>query len=132
MFRTQAFVDFDEFKRDLAAVNQNVFVMQKRLVGGELFLNPDLSQNIEYVRNLMPQTDIHMIINGLLIPKISNRIFDSLVKNKIMVDISPHKSTNLIEDKIEKCFSQYGVQYQWTRTGNAIESFLKNNYKYAS
>lgn len=81
------------------------------LLGGEPFLNPDIITYIKKTRELLPNSILTIVSNGLLIPKLPRDVFEALVECDYVVSISEYEPTHRIIKQIEKTLHQYGVQY---------------------
>lgn len=81
------------------------------LIGGEPFLSPDIEEYIKRTRNLLPKTEIEMVTNGLLIPKLDSRILECIKDNNITISISQYVPTLKIIDKIKSRLEEYNIDY---------------------
>lgn len=116
-------VAFDTFCRDLKRISENVFIYQFNMLGGEILLNNQIVEYMEYAVELMPHTDIELITNGLLIPKQSKSFFECCKKYDIMIGISTYKPTLAMRDDIVRILNENEVAYVFR---NAVEDFGKN------
>ena len=85
-----------------------------RLMGGEPFLNPDLGVFAQIAREVFPDTDLRVVSNGLLIPKVDARVLQCLRDNQAIVDISAYPPTVKMLDKITSCLDSAGVPWETT------------------
>lgn len=123
LFERDEKVSFDTFCKDLKKITENVFVYRFNLLGGEALLNDNIVDYIDYATELMPNTDIELISNGLLIPKQSKKFFECCKKNDVTIGISGYKPTLAMKDSIIRMLNENGVIYIFR---NAVEDFGKN------
>ena len=105
------FADCLEFKSDIEKLSEKVYIGQLRLLGGEPLLHPDLSEFVSVARNCLPNSDIFIVSNGLLIPKVDERVLLSLRENNVGFHISRYYPTDKLCDVIEEKLSSLGVNY---------------------
>ena len=87
-------------------------IVTLRLMGGEPFLNPELSVFVQISREVFPDTDLRVVSNGLLIPKVDDAVLNSLKQHRASVDISNYHPTARILDKITDRLYSAGVRYK--------------------
>lgn len=73
-----------------------------RLMGGEPLLNQDLPKFIKVTRNIFPDANIKVVSNGLLIPDISQLVFDVMYENRVEFDVTLYPPTMKLIDTIGK------------------------------
>ena len=83
------------------------------LLGGEPFLNPEIGIYAQLVREILPNTEIIIVTNGLLIPGISDEILSLIGKSKIKVSISEYEPTHYLRDNITKKLEKANIIYEW-------------------
>lgn len=81
------------------------------LMGGEPFLNPDIISYIQETRKILPDTMIQIVTNGLLIPKLSQEIWDAIHENQIVVSISEYEPTHRMIDQITAILEKNDIVY---------------------
>ena len=91
-----------------------------RLMGGEPFLNPELPAFVQISREVFPDADLRVVSNGLLIPKASDAVLNSLKQYQVTVDISNYPPTAKMLDRITGRLESAGVPY---KVSQKIEEF---------
>lgn len=86
-------------------------IVEFGLIGGEPFLNPDVEEYIKRTRDLLPKTEIQMVTNGLLIPKLEDRILECIKENSITIAISQYAPTLKMIDKVKSRLEKYNIDY---------------------
>lgn len=81
------------------------------LLGGEPLLNPELSQYILEVRRVLPKTEIQIVTNGLLIPKLDDEILNIMCENNVTIVISEYKPTHTMISQICEKLITHKVDY---------------------
>ena len=115
LYEEPRFGDPEKFRAHLLRLRQlfdNITTI--RLMGGEPFLNPDLSVFAQIAREVFPDTDLRVVSNGLLIPKADARVLQSLRDNQATVDISTYPPTAKMLDKITSRLDSAGVPWEAT------------------
>ena len=82
------------------------------LLGGEPFLNPDIEEYIIQAYELLPDTRLHIVTNGLLLPQISSNVFHTINQYNVEISISEYKPTHQIIDKVKDTLEKYNVRYK--------------------
>ena len=126
LFGENDFYPPKNFERDIRRISECVDVVSFCLMGGEPFKAKNLDEYIKIVKNYMPQTQIKILTNGLLIPDAPQKFFDAMRENKCIVGITVYKPTLKIFDKIEKRLGENKIPFIRDSKGNeAVESFRK-------
>ncbi len=81
------------------------------LLGGEPFLNPSLKEYIYEVRKNFKNTEIHIITNGILIPRADNDTLQAIKDTNATVFISEYYPTHLMKGDIIKRLESNGIEY---------------------
>lgn len=123
LFESNTSVTFKTFCKDLKKIADNMWVNVICLLGGEPLLNEKLTDYIEFTRKTLPLTEIEIVSNGLLIPKQSEKFFDSCRKNDIIISISGYRPTLLMKDRIINTLEEKKVDYVFRKD---VTSFGKN------
>jgi hypothetical protein len=85
------------------------------LLGGEPFLNPDIAEIAAAAKNAFTQSLIAIITNGVLLPKVPDKILQSLGENGISVYISQHLNTDEFRQTLERGIERlehYAINYE--------------------
>ena len=94
------------------------------LLGGEPFLNPEIITYIEKSRQILPNTMIQIVTNGLLIPSLKPEVFDAIRENNIIISISEYEPTHTIIGKIEEILTKNNISYV-IRPYDSKKKFIK-------
>lgn len=111
LFQGNTEMNLDDFQRDLKQVAQNVKILSLRLLGGEPLLNTQLLEYIKLAHKILPETSIHIVSNGLLIPKQNVDFFNCLKENNIRIDISLYLPTLKMKEKIVDVLEINHIEY---------------------
>ena len=86
------FGDFEQYIRDLKQLS-TLFsnIKNIHLVGGEPLLNSELPQFIHATRRILPKTTIHILTNGMLIPKMSEALLEAIQICNVRMRVSIYK-----------------------------------------
>ena len=104
--------DMESRLEDVRTLSRKVsHIIEFDILGGEPFLNPDVGIYAEEIRKILPKTHINIVTNGLLLPRISKDVFDSLRRNEIVISISEYQPTHEIMDELTDRLEAFGVKY---------------------
>lgn len=86
-------------------------IIRFNILGGEPLLNPELEKYIIQIRQILPETEISVVTNGLLIPSLPLSTFEILRKNKINISISVYEPTKRILNTIRELLEKNEIFY---------------------
>ena len=86
-------------------------VFQFRILGGEPLLNKNLPNFIMRLREILPNTDIAIISNGILIPKTEDILFEVMKKCNVGFILTLYQPTLKMKDMIYNRLLENGVPY---------------------
>lgn len=86
-------------------------ILMLSLLGGEPFLNPEIDKYIIESRKQLPNTEIQIITNGLLLLSVSEQILKTISDNRITVVISEYEPTHRIINEIENRLLLFQIDY---------------------
>lgn len=100
------FGDFEQYSKDVHRLSELFCTVGLiELLGGEPLLNPKLPDFIRVTRETFPLADIRVYTNGLLIPCISQDVFDAMKEYDAEFTISLYPPTkDIIETIIMRCW----------------------------
>lgn len=114
LVRDEIYPDYEVFKMDLYRLKELIpHIHQIRIMGGEPLLNQQLDRFVDLTRAVYAESDIRLVTNGLLLKNVDAKVWESLKKNKIKIDISMYPA-------VVKRVDEY------------IELILKNNVEIGS
>ncbi|MBE6516323.1 MAG: radical SAM protein [Methanocorpusculum parvum] len=119
------FADINQYVSDLKKLKELFWnVSRIRLMGGEPLLNPALGKFIDVTRELFPATDLRIVSNGLLIPKISGELVKHMREAHAGFDITNYPPTDKIRDTICNKLYLEKIDYNYN-TSEKTEFFKK-------
>lgn len=86
----QGVVSVEEIIAWYVAWHQKIKPRLFTVLGGEPLLHPDLADILYATKAYWNESEIQLITNGLLLPRISENVWDSLRETGILVQISQH------------------------------------------
>lgn len=117
------FADPEETERDLARLAE-LFGHRIRafyLAGGEPLLHPEIIKFMEIARKALPDSDIEIITNGILLPKQTEEFWLACRKYNIAVRPTKYPIDVDYEAMAERA-RQYGVEYfYWGSSGKVLK-----------
>lgn len=106
------FADLKVFENDLEQLKKIFWGVGKiKLLGGEPLLNPNFLLYIKKAREIFPDSDIRLVSNGLLIPKLSRAALKEIKNNNCTIDISNYPPTRKKLGSITSYLKEVGVSY---------------------
>ena len=120
----KGFVSWQEIKNSLLAWGEKLEILDFGIIGGEPLLNPEIEDWILGIRQLLPNSQIRLVTNGLLLDK-KFHILDLLHEiGNCVFEITVHQNNQKLEETIQNVFKKYNwspiTEYnidRWT-TGN--------------
>lgn len=82
-----------------------------RILGGEPLMHPDMKEILITYRKYFPDSEIDLCTNGLLIPKLSEDVFQCLSDNLITVHVSGYKPTYNMLNQIDDILKKHKLDY---------------------
>lgn len=82
------------------------------ILGGEPFLNKDIGRYAEKIRDILPNSTIEIITNGILIPYVPEKTFETIRENNVCISISEYEPTHRIIDSIKSRLEKFGILYE--------------------
>lgn len=104
-------IPFATFCKDLRRIAEHVYVYQCSLLGGEALLEADIIDYMEFARKVLPDSEIQLVTNGLLLPKQSSDFYKCCRDNDITISVSGYKPTMVLKDKILEVLDNQQVTY---------------------
>lgn len=82
------------------------------ILGGEPFLNKEIGRYAEKIREILPNSLIEIVTNGILIPSVSKEILEKIRENDICISISEYEPTHRIIHDITRKLEDAGIMYE--------------------
>lgn len=105
--------DFESRMNDLKEIKR-IFsdVFRLDLLGGEPLLNEELDRYVIAVRDMFSNSFIQIYTNGLLIPRLSNSVLQTIYNNNIAISISEYLPTHKMISQIKERLDEFGIRYR--------------------
>lgn len=105
-------VTFTELERDAKRMSELFFdVPWIRILGGEPLMHPDIKEILKCYRKYFPDSEIDLCTNGLLVPKMDDKFWECIRKERISIHVSGYKPTYSLLDKIDSVFKEQRIPY---------------------
>ena len=100
----------DEFERLSGIFSQ---INEIYLLGGEPLLHPRVTEFLEIARRYFPRSQIKLMSNGVLVPRMSEEFWRAMHDNRILLvcDLYP---IGLKVEEIEALVERHAVELEWT------------------
>lgn len=116
LFREESHYDIKIFKRDLTQISLGCYIKQLYLLGGEPLLCDNLNEYVDAAREILPNSDIAITTNGLLVFEQPDKLFDSIRKNDVSFQITPYKPTVKVKDKITEFLVSKDINFRFGKS----------------
>ena len=83
------FMDKGEYAEDLQKLSRmisNIKII--RLMGGEPLLHPNVADFISITKAFFPNSNVHIVSNGILLPTMTQEFWESCRQNSVRIDLS--------------------------------------------
>ena len=111
LFNKNEFPDEEELLISIQKVASKCEIFQFRVLGGEPLLYPGLEAFLVKLRTVLPYTDLAVISNGILIPKMPESLFEVMKENDIGFNLTLYPPTLKMKESIYKTLDSAGVAY---------------------
>ena len=101
LFKTDEIYPLENFRRDIRQLAKYCDILTFRLIGGEPLLLKNLGEYVKVTRQYLPNTDLRIATNGLLIPSLPQKLLDTIRENNFKFDVTLYPPTVKICDKIK-------------------------------
>lgn len=82
------------------------------ILGGEPFLNPEINKYICEIHKLLPNSELYIVTNGLLIENLSKETLECIKDNRVWISISEYEPTQKKIDTICNILDEYKILYE--------------------
>lgn len=110
------FLEVDEFEKDIKQlskiINKSLYCLT--LLGGEPLLNPRVKDFFPIAKRYLPDTDIQILTNGILLNSQSNEFWEACRDNKVLIWISPYP-VDIKLNEIMKKSKEYNVPVRYQK-----------------
>lgn len=96
--------DINEYVKEiaqLAYISQNS-LNEFRILGGEPLLHPQVADFVYITRQAFPYVRLELVTNGILLPKMPDRFFETINNCRASVYLSDYNLSNEIKQVLEK------------------------------
>lgn len=105
------FAEVEDFKRDLTLLSKKVIIDELTLFGGEPLLHPKVGEFCKIAREVLPNTKIGVLTNGIDLLKKLPELKNVFVENDIVVDITAYPISVNYKMAL-KLLSVFGIKYK--------------------
>ena len=128
LYNRNDFPDLDDLLKAIECVSQNCEIFQFRILGGEPLLNPEIENFLIKLRMILPNSDIAVISNGILIPRMNTSLFCKMKENYVGFNLTLYKPTLKMKDAIYNTLKMNEVAFgSHEAQTDKFEKFLMEN-----
>lgn len=104
--------NFDERIRDVCLLKEKFDgILRFYILGGEPFLNPEVGKYAQVISQILPDTEIYIVTNGLLVPRVSQNILEDIKSAGVIIEISEYEPTHRMIDDIKATLNNAEIPY---------------------
>ena len=105
--------DYEARICDVRRLSEKVgHIVEFHIMGGEPLLNPEIHRYVEEIKQILPDTQVCIVTNGLLIPRIGDEVLQKIQECGVRIIISEYKPTRKIMDAIQRRLEEFGIIYE--------------------
>lgn len=110
----EKYADFQTFEKDIHRLSYLFNGESGRIIllGGEPLLNVEITKFMTCVRNAFINSEVNIITNGLLLPKMDEGFFECCIDNNIEIWITKYPINDVYE-KIEQICESKGIVWKY-------------------
>lgn len=107
----EKFTDYNQFEKDIQRLKELIqYIKIIRIMGGEPLLNKELDKFINITRKMYPFSDIRVVTNGILLPSLSDDIWNCMKENDVGFDISAYPAVYNNINSYVKIIQEHSVK----------------------
>ena len=103
--------DWKELIQTITEISKRVDIFQFRVLGGEPLLNNDLEGFLVQLRRVLPETDLAVISNGILIPNMPRNLYKTMHKLHLGFNLTLYPPTLKKKEQIYGVLNEECVAY---------------------
>ena len=112
LFDKPLFGNLEQYRKNLLRLSELFdHIVQIKLLGGEPFLNRQIGDLVKATREVFPDTDLRIVSNGLLIPRLNDDVLEILRKYHVTIEISNYPPTANVLDKIKQRLANASIPF---------------------
>lgn len=111
LFDKDEFPNLDELLDSVLEISKHCEIFQFRVLGGEPLLNSDLERFLVRLREILPNTDLAVISNGILVPQMPDSLLNTMRTNDIGFNLTLYPPTLKMKEQIYGILEKTGVSY---------------------
>lgn len=121
---SERFANIGDYEKNLIQLSSRYAnILRFRLMGGEPFLHKDIVSFIDVTRKYLPNTHLEIVTNGLLIPKVEDKIWSAVKRANAVLNVSLYPPTFKIREIISNVLESNGINFSF---GSGL---VQNNYE---
>ena len=118
------FTDLEQYTQDIWTLSKKLAVRKIRLMGGEPLLHSQINDFIRITREAYPHSEIVVVTNGLLLPKMPETFWATLRKYRIRIHWSKYPPLKDRFDEIYTCLKKHYTLLEYPDSLNIrVENF---------
>ena len=104
-------MDLKEYVSDLKQIKLKFWGVERiYLLGGEPLIYPQIVDAIELTRKEVPDAEIHITTNGLLIPSMSDEFYETVRKTNSHIELSMYPETYRHKEEIARKIAEQKLE----------------------
>ena len=123
------FTDLEQYTQDIRTLSKKLAVRKIRLMGGEPLLHSQINDFIRITREAYPHSEIVVVTNGLLLPKMPETFWATLRKYRIRIHWSKYPSLKNRFDEIYTCLKEHHTLLEYP---DSLNICTENFYVFSS
>lgn len=116
--------DIGLFENDVKRLSECTDIVRFRLLGGEPLLLPNICDYVRVSKKWLPNTDVHIVTNGTLIPNMNSDFFECLRETDTKLYISLYGPTQKRKDIISDILDNECIRHTFTWEIDEFRRFL--------
>lgn len=104
------FADYNQFTKDITRLSELFKNINRfRMLGGEPLLHPEIIKFISFARMKLPASNIRIVTNGVLLPKMTPLLWETIADSKVSIDITVYPKVPVRVDTIKALAKKYDI-----------------------
>ena len=105
------YTDIIQYRKDIKTLGNKINIVTIRLLGGEPLLHPDINSFMEVTREAYSNSKISIVTNGILLPQMKKKFWETLKEYRIGIDLTKYPILNNKFSYILDLCADNGINY---------------------
>lgn len=123
------FADIKQYKKDFKRLSELFSnIREIRILGGEPLLHKNINDFFKVTRENFPTSRISLVTNGILLPKMEQKFWDTLNKYSIEINMTQYPTLETFKVKAEELAAKNNIRLYFSKVTQFWKGLNLNGY----